>query len=352
MPDAAPGPEGRPVARRRTRLLSGCAVLGALVAAGLVLGPGGCRTVEPPAAWAEPRDHWGELTVDGRARSFLVHVPPGWTAGEAVPLVLVLHGGGGQAAKTPKFTRFSGVADREGFVVVYPQGYERRWNDGRFVAGHATRELDLDDVGFLVGVVDAVTAALGTDPARVYACGISNGGMMSLRLACDAAERFAAVGAVVASLPADLHAEVAADPERPSGPIPVLLMAGTEDALVPYDGGQVRFRETRLGEVLSVPEAARFFAAHNGCAPEPEVEALPDRAPDDGTRILVERYPGSAEVVVYQVVGGGHTWSGAGGVFQDVVPVVGRESEELATHEVLWDFFARQAREPVADDGG
>ena len=175
------------------------------------------------------------LVYQGLTRQYFLYVPD--RVPLPAPLVFVLHGGGGTAAQLREHAGFDALADAHGFIVVYPDGMDHAWNDGA-----PFRESDVDDVGFIAALIDAVSAEQPIDPARVYASGISNGGFMSLHLACVLPERFAAVAAVTAGLrPFD---EVPCPTTLPVG---VLVMNGTADPLVPYDGGTV----TVLGKELA-----------------------------------------------------------------------------------------------------
>jgi polyhydroxybutyrate depolymerase len=253
---------------------------------------------------------------------------------DPVPLVLSLHGGGGNGEQT--CTQAGGIqelAEREGFLVACPEGIENNWNDGRADNSNRAHEEDIDDVGFLLALIEMLSNTYNVDPDRIFVTGASNGGMMSLRMACEASELIAAAGAVIASLPADLRCE-------PEHPIPILLMNGTEDPLVPFEGGQVHFFRREFGEVISTPDTVAFWVAANGCSATPRTEQLPDLDPRDGTRIQVDTYSGceaGVSVVLYTVEGGGHTLPG--GTQYVLRFVIGRVSQDLHAGEAIWEFF-------------
>jgi polyhydroxybutyrate depolymerase len=280
-----------------------------------------------------------EIEHQGRTRSVHVFVPPGHERTRPVPLVLALHGGGGTGARFDASTNGSVTreAARRGWIVAFPDGVERGWNDGRDIrTGRDALRADVDDVGFLARTIDRLHETLGIDLGRVYATGISNGGFMSFRLATDLAERIAAVAPVTAQMTPQLVVK------RPARPVPVMLVNGTEDPLVPYDGGQVRVFGQDRGAVLSTDLTVRFWTLRNGCSGPTERGWLPDRA-RDGTRVRVDRYlprEGGAEVVLYRVEGGGHTWPGG----RPYLPVglVGRVSRDFDATAAIFDFFARQ----------
>jgi polyhydroxybutyrate depolymerase len=171
------------------------------------------------------------IEVGGLSRTYHVHVPPGLDAAPA-PLVLVFHGGGSNGPATERLTRFTALADREGFVVALPDGVGHNWNDGREIARSRAHRDHVDDVAFVAALLDAVPRHHAIDPRRVYATGISNGGIFSHYLAAHLAGRLAAIAPVVGGI---------ADPPsrwlRPERPVSVLILQGTSDPLVPYHGG-------------------------------------------------------------------------------------------------------------------
>lgn len=278
------------------------------------------------------------LTVDGVERTYRLYVPPGIAAGPPVPLVLVLHGGGGAGVSMVGLTRasFHALADRAGAVIVYPDALNNNWNDGRDDFRSKSHSANIDDVGFLRALVANVASRFPIDTSRIYATGASNGGMMSFRLACEAADMFAAVAPVIGSLPASLAGSC-----KPAQPIGVVMMNGTEDRLVPYEGGYII---QKRGTVLGVEDTARRFASANGCAALPVTEALPDRDPDDDTRATRITYTGCTAgggVTLYRIDGGGHTWP----MGMPYAPrLAGRVSQEIDGTQVIWDFLMQYRR--------
>jgi polyhydroxybutyrate depolymerase len=269
------------------------------------------------------------LMVGGVARSYLLFLPSGYQSGRPLALVLVFHGGGSRARDMTTHTGFTAVAERERFAVVYPEGLQGRWNDGRgYGASH-------DDVAFVRALLDTVARQVTLDSSRLYATGISNGGMFAYRLACDLPGVLAAVAPVAGAVPAALA-------ERCAGAAPVAVAAfqGTADPLLPYSGGG-RGASGR-GEVLSALRSAELWARVDGCDGEPGVEAPRDSV-RDGTRVRAQRWSGcrsGREVVLYTIEGGGHTWP-------DGPPVgsrVGRVTRELDATEVIWAFFVAHPR--------
>ena len=268
------------------------------------------------------------LQVAGARRSYLLFLPSSWQRGRPLPLVLVFHGAGGRGSGMARHTGFSRLAEREGFAVAYPDGVDRRWNDGRGIGGAR------DDVGFVRQLVDTLERELGIDPRRVYAAGISNGAMFSHRLACDLPGVLAAIAPVAGAVPTGL-----ADRCGAAAPVAVVAFQGTADPFVPYAGGGVGLRR---GAVLSAERSAGFWARVNGCGPAPDAEPAIDSV-TDGTRLRRASYPGCREnrsVVLYTIEGGGHTWPGGPAARGRI----GRASREIDATDAIWAFFQRHPR--------
>ena len=186
-------------------------------------------------------------------------------------------------------------------------------------------------MGFLHTLIAALLFEFALDPARVYVTGMSNGGLMAYRLACELADQIAAIAPVAALMPADLAC-------APSRPIGVLVIAGTSDPLVPYQGGAVKALFRERGYVRSADETVRLWAQANGCTAAPKVMMLPSVDPSDSTRIRVTQYEGcAAPVALYTVEGGGHTWPGG---MQYLPPrMIGDTSQQIDANRVMWEFF-------------
>jgi polyhydroxybutyrate depolymerase len=271
----------------------------------------------------------------GLQRTYRLIVPASYDPAMPTPLVLALHGGGGSGEQMCTLPGgIQELAERDGFIVVCPDAVENHWNDGRGNQEYRSQAEDIDDVGFLLALIGRLSEDHNIDPARIYVTGASNGGMMTQRMACEASGAFAAAAVVIASQPENLDCE-------PVRPISILFMNGTDDPLMPYEGGEVHFYRQELGEVLSTQDAVSFWAGANGCDPAPETELLPDLDPEDGTRIRLDTYSGcdaGARVLLYTVQGGGHSWPGG----SQYLPrsVIGRVSRDLHANEAIWGFFA------------
>lgn len=240
---------------------------------------------------------------------------------------------------------FNRLADTEGFLVVYPDaarfpGAKPNWNDGRGVEEYPAHRDGVDDVGFLSVLIDHLAKTYGIDRGRVYVTGASNGAIMAFRLACESSERITAIAPVIGSMAENLAGICA-----PSRPVSLLMINGTDDPLVPWGGGDVRFGRQRLGRVLSVHEAIRFWVRHNRCDPWPGISPVPDADPSDGTRVVRETYGWcrqGTEVALYRIEGGGHTWPG--GYPYAPRSVIGATSRDIDGTRVIWEFFREKSR--------
>ncbi|HUT51572.1 MAG TPA: PHB depolymerase family esterase [Alphaproteobacteria bacterium] len=282
------------------------------------------------------RDLSQTIEHGGITRSYILHLPPAVAGAKLpMPLVIALHAGGGRAAGFARFTGFSALADKAGFAVVYPQGVERHWNDGRTRSGFRAHAENIDDVGFLVKVIAALRGQHGISGEQVYIAGAANGGIMAMRMACEAADQIHGVAAVMANFPDRMRFRCA-----PKRPVSVLVMNGTVDPIVPWRGGEMRSGFRRLGKLLSTEATVEYWAAKNGCSDAPLLDRLPDKAPADGTEVRRERYQNCARgsrVVLYTIDRGGHTWPG-GQQYQPEV-TIGKVSRDIVAQDAIWAFF-------------
>lgn len=254
----------------------------------LLLGAcGGARASAFPGG-----DAAGALMVGGLNRTYLVHAPAGLDRPNG--LVLNLHGAGMTGGAQAAATNFNAVADQHGFVVAYPDGFDLSWADGR--GASVPDRQGVDDVGFLVALVERLRQDYGVEPGRVFATGLSAGGFMASRLACERADIFAAVAPVAGSLGV-------AVPCTPSRPVSVQLVHGTADAVVPFGGGPMLGRGGP-SDIVAAPALAQRFRDVNQCPPPVEhingaVHTFSATGCAAGT-----------EVDLVQIDGGGHVWPG------------------------------------------
>jgi polyhydroxybutyrate depolymerase len=281
----------------------------------------------PHAARAQVRS----LTHGGEQRRYIVYTPASYHADRdrRYPVVLHFHGGGMTMAEQMLYTRMNQTADAERFIVVYPEGVGRDWNVG---FGTSYRD-GTDDVGFVEALLDQLERDLRVDGRRVYATGLSRGGFLCHRLAAELSHRIAAVAAVGAPLPIPVDEQQS--PRGARAPVGVMLVHGTADRVVAYDG--------KPGAYHSAPDTYAYWAARNGLSRTGETTRRVDRDPGDGTAVTVVRTAGGpAAVALVTVHDGGHTWAGAD-PFNVGLPI-GRTSRDVDLNRMIWDFLARHAR--------
>jgi len=273
------------------------------------------------------------LLHNGVKRTYLLRLPEGFKADSpCMPLVLVLHGGGGNADNAEQMTGFTELARKQGFIVVYPEGSGRfngkllTWNAGH-CCGYAMRQ-GVDDVGFIAALIDKLVAEQRVDPKRVYVTGMSNGGMMTHRLGIELSNRIAAIAPVVATL--------FGDERKPAMPVPALIVNGLLDKSVPPSGGPPGGLFTQAWEGMARPfaEQGAFWAAANGCGSEAKLSE------DD--RYALREYPCPAgnEVLSYLVKDSGHAWPGG----QRGSRMGDTPGTAINATESIWRFFANHRK--------
>jgi polyhydroxybutyrate depolymerase len=278
-----------------------------------------------------PGDHNRSVKMGDEARSYLVHIPPKYDPQKPTPVVLVLHGAGMNGWMMVGFCGMNTKADEAGFITVYPSGTGLAgllltWNAGGIRWKGADRP---DDVAFIGKVLDDLATVVNVDPKRIYATGMSNGGMMCYRLASELSDRIAAIAPVAGTMAIENY--------NPKRPMPVIHLHGAADKMVPFGGpggGTPKF----LG-FKSVEATIKICAEFNGCPEEPKTEGLPDKE-GDGTPVKKKTYgPGKdgSEVVLFVIEGGGHTWPGQ----QPPVGFIGKSTKNISANDLIWDFFEK-----------
>lgn len=273
----------------------------------------------------------------GVKRSYTAVIP----STKPAPLVLVLHGNTQQGEDMRTRTSWPDVAKREGFAAVFPDGLNRAWADLRGDAGRVGRSppAGTDDAAFLAALVTKFVRDGVADPARIYVTGVSNGGHMTLTLACTHAELFAAAASVIASFTQAMMASC-----KPSRPVPLLMMNGTADPLIAYSGGQGTSRYA-VPNVVSTEATIAFWRKNNGCAATDRGSTkLPDEDKEDSSTVtrIESDCPDGRDVVLYRVDGGGHRMPGS---FPDarfvrvVDAFLGPQNHDIDGAETIWAFF-------------
>jgi polyhydroxybutyrate depolymerase len=264
------------------------------------------------------------IVSGGIERSYLLYVPSTYTPNRPMPLVFNFHGLGSSGPAQFAYSELAALAETFKFILVSPNGLGNSWNGG-FCCGYAAAN-GIDDVGFTSDMIDEISGSYCVHPDRVYSTGISNGGFMSYRLACDLADRIAAIGPVAA---ANVTFSCA-----PSRPVPVIAMNGTDDVLVSYAGGEA---------------SIQGWAEGNGCSEQTEVTY--DHG--DATCVAYQDCAEDATVELCTIDGGGHNWPGAIDLVE-LDPILywwaGYTTQDIDASREIWKFFAEhQMPEAEAD---
>lgn len=291
-----------------------------------------------PARPHNPGDFNETIDSGGLTREYLLHIPPAYNGADALPLVLNLHGLGGNAQQQANYTGLPAKADAEGFITVAPQGTATggfglpHWNFTMLEQFADPRVPN--DVAFLSDLLDTLQAQLCIDAARIYSTGLSNGALMSVRLACNLSERIAAIAPVAGVYYPPWSPALQAEPPCASNrPIPVIAFHGTDDPVIPYEGGALGLEGLDLVTRHIEHEVLPDWAEHNGCDPTP----VQSRVTEHVRLIEFSNCDGGADVQLYAVEGGGHTWPDAAGTLPEAI--VGTTTREINANELLWAFF-------------
>jgi len=290
-------------------------------------------------------EHTRTIAVGDLQRRYRVHVPKKYDAANPTPVVLVFHGGGGNPESMVRLTGMNAKSDEAGFIAAYPYGTGLLENqlltfNGGGCCGYAM-EHKIDDVAFTRALLDDLATIVSVDTNRVFATGLSNGGIMSHCVASELSDRIAAIAPVGGPLMMD-----APNAKRA---VPVLHFHGTGDEFAPFKGGYGKGsfgRSKGVTDFKSVEHTIQSWVKANGCKPEPEIIALPDNA-DDGMKCIRKTWSGGrdgSEVVLIEIENGGHTWPGN----EPIVAILGKSTKDISANEMMWEFFQRHTMKPDA----
>ena len=276
--------------------------------------------IEAVSFYRTNRDN-GSLVSSGEKRDYLVYVPKSYDRRRPTPLVISMHGAGLWGAAQRETSQWNTLADKQGFIVVYPSGVGGK--GVRVWRAEAGPDL-MKDVRFIAELIDTLKASYNIDSTRIYANGLSNGGGMSFVLSCTMSDRIAAVGLVAAAqtLPWGWCPDHRA--------VPMIAFHGTADPEVPYNGGSSWLSSIAFP---STPNWAANWARRNGCGADP----IESTVAPDVTRRAYANCADNAAVVLYTIQGGGHTWPGG-------TPLpkwfVGRTTRSIDATSLMWSFFS------------
>jgi polyhydroxybutyrate depolymerase len=328
------------------------------------------KTEQPPQTQAQEsqrHDAQEEVEINNSTRTFVVHLPQGYDSQQHYPVVILLHGRDQDAAQMARLTHFNEFADRDSIIAVYPNAGNGRWNIGAgqpppYGRGPYRRREPYGpgypppgprrepgerrqgaapsaDMQFLHHMLDKVATHYSVDTRRIYAAGLGEGGFLALRMGCNMADRIAAIAAVGAAMPRSLNC-------IPSRPVPVLLINGTDDPIVHYDGG--RYKDGML-HLLSAEDSAKEWARMNRCSEKPAESKLPSlqKGGKDTKVYFFDGCQENAQVALFAVKDGGHTWPG--GEQYMIEKEVGKTSHAFDANETIWSFLVTRK---VAGESG
>ena len=259
---------------------------------------------------------------DGIARDFIINYPSYYDGSEPMPLVFNFHGLTSNATQQMLYGEFRPILEREGFIVVHPQGTlvsgVTHWNVGGFTTGST-----VDDIGFTLAMIDHISANFNIDSERIYATGMSNGGYMSYKLACEVGDRFAAIASVTGSMTTDTF-----DDCDPTHPTPIMEIHGTVDNVVPYNGNSFS---------KPIQDVMTYWTNFNNCNDTPVITEIVDTNTDDASTATHYVYKDCDNNITnehFKITNGEHTWPGAfiGGP---------GTNQDINASEEIWKFFSR-----------
>ncbi len=277
----------------------------------------------------------GSFKFEGRIRDYIVFLPQNFQPD--MPVVFVLHGYTDNAYWQMNYTHMNNVADTTGFIAVYPNAISPGFNTGLVYGNWPPLPTNVDDVGFISALIDKIESQYDVDLNRVYCCGFSNGGIMTLKLACQLGHRFAAFGSVSGVLLDPIVANYSL-----VGSVPMLLCHGTDDVTVHYNGGPYPM-------MWSVEETLDFWIQNNNCVLTPDTVAIPDTCLLDYSyvqKICYTNCADSVQVVLYKVINGGHSWPSGN---QNITwGSEGNKNRDINANIELWNFF-KNYQNPLAN---
>lgn len=302
---------------------------------------GSAGNYDVPLTWLSEKpksisagDYGRRITCNGEERSYLIHVPKTYNSSKATPVVLVFHGGGGNPNQQRYDSKMDKVAEKHNFIAVYPFGSGPikdkllTWN-GKICCGYALKK-NVDDVGFVRNLLDDLATFANVDKKRVYATGLSNGAIMSYRVACQLSDRIAAIGPVAYQMSADAFGE------PPPRAVSVIHFHGVYDTHAAYNGGKGKDAYVQGMNNPSVKDAITSWAKHDGCPDKPKVETK-------GNAESLSYGPGKdgAEVVLWTLKDGGHTWPGGRVTKGEERLNLGHINTDIDASELMWSFFQK-----------
>ncbi|MCW5315961.1 prolyl oligopeptidase family serine peptidase [Nostoc sp. KVJ3] len=271
-------------------------------------------------------DNYGKINNQGKLRTYYLYTPKSYNPNQPMPLVLVFHGDDGSGHSISDVTRFNNLADQKGFIVVYPDGMNKKWS----LRGNSQGKVD--DVLFVSALIDHLKQQINIDSHKIYATGFSRGGILTQALACKLSDKIAAFASVAGSLPVRLKPNC-----QPQTPISMMIVNGTNDHDVLYEGDD----HSQRGALVSISDMVSFWRSHDQCI-SPSVSPL--LTGTKSSKVKASQYSscsGNSEVLQLAVVNGGHFWPG--GASTDISLNKFNAQLGLNASQTIWDFFQRHS---------
>jgi polyhydroxybutyrate depolymerase len=296
----------------------------------------------------QPGDYTRTIQVGALTRKYLIHIPATYDATKPAPAVVTFHGGGGNPQSMIRLTGLNAKSDEAGFIVAYPYGTGQLANslltfNGGECCGYAMQN-KIDDVGFTRELLDDLATVADIDADRVFATGLSNGGIMAHYVASELSDRIAAVAPVGGPLMMEAP--------RNQRAVSVMHFHGTADAFAPFEGGYGKgfLGRSKVTKFRSVDHTIQSWVKANGCNPNPEIVALPDVV-EDNMKSIRKTWSGGkdgSEVVLIEIEGGGHTWPGQ----KPILSSLGESTMDISANDLMWEFFQKHPRQPAKQANG
>jgi polyhydroxybutyrate depolymerase len=261
------------------------------------------------------------LNWENKSTIYYLHLPKTYDKSHKYPLVVNFHGLGSAALKHQHYCQLDDVADKEGFITVYPQSSHQGWNAGLGFSSYTTGH---DDIAYFNKLLDALEAEFMIDKNRIYVTGVSLGGTFAYRVACEMSNRIAAIASV-----SGLMSDSTLIYCSPSRNVPILHIHGTKDRIMHYTG---------MKQAFGAEEVVKLWELKNQCNSKPDTVQIPNRNKTDRTTAMLIRYKqcsGGSQVWFYKITNGGHTWPGAAKAFK----LMGKKCKDFDGSEAIWDFF-------------
>ncbi len=279
------------------------------------------------------------IIVDGRERQYLIHLPASFTSADKLPLILALHGGGGTYKNTIKFYGFDKLADKYNFIIVYPNAVNKAWSMPGISSRVKNLDKTVDDIKFISILLDSLVANYKVDSKRIFCSGISRGGMFSFYLAYQLGNRIAGIAPVCGGISQTVAANYSF-----KKPMPVLMINGTEDPLVRYNGGAGKFNkrnaESEDADMLPSEDLLAKIVKLNNCNEKPVVTNIPDTDPNDGCNAVDYIYScNNIPVEFIKEIGAGHTWPGGSQYLPKFI--IGSVCRDFSASEKIFEFFMK-----------